>query len=68
VPSVFCAPRWTGDRIEFVIEHLPSPLEDGDADSHAERWRIAYLDCLRRFLGGRPENLRLSGGIWRHIR
>ena len=68
VPSVFCAPRWEGDRIGFVIERLPDPFEDEDADSHADRWRDAYLDSLRRFLGGRPENLRLSGGIWRHIR
>ena len=68
VPSVFCAPRWEGDRIGFVIERLPEPLEDEDADSHADRWRDAYLDSLRRFLGGAPENLRLSGGIWRHIR
>ena len=68
VPSVFCAPRWEGDRIGFVIERLPDPLEDEDADSHADRWRDAYLDSLRRFLCGAPENLRLSGGIWRHIR
>ena len=68
VPSVFCAPRWEGDRIGFVVERLPDPYEEEDADSHAERWRTAYLDALRRFVGGEPQNLRLSGGLWRHIR
>lgn len=68
VPSVFCAPRWEADRIGFVIERLPDPHEGEEADSHADRWRDAYLDSLRRFLGGAPENLRLSGGIWRHVR
>ena len=68
VPSVFCAPRWEGDRIGFVIERLPDPEEGEDADTHADRWRDAYLDSLKRFLGGAPENLRLSGGIWRLIR
>jgi tetratricopeptide (TPR) repeat protein len=68
IPSVFCAPRWEDGRIGFVIEQMPDPLPDEDADSHAERWRIAFLDALRRYLGGPPENLRLSGGLWRHIR
>lgn len=68
VPSLFCAPRWEGDRIGFVMERLPDPLPDEDADSHAERWKDAYLTALRNYLGGAPENLRLSGGIWRHIR
>ena len=68
VPSVFCAPRWEGDRIGFVIERLPDPEKGEDADTHADRWRDAYLDSLKRFLGGAPENLRLSGGIWRLIR
>jgi tetratricopeptide (TPR) repeat protein len=68
IPSVFCAPRWEEGRIGFVIEQMPDPLPDESADSHAERWRVAFLDALRRYLGGAPENLRLSGGLWRHIR
>lgn len=68
VPSVFASPRWEGDRIGFVIRQLPDPEPGESADDHAERWRIAYLDVLREYLGGEPENLRLSGGIWRHIR
>jgi hypothetical protein len=68
VPSLFCAPKWEDGRIGFVLKQLPDPLADESADAHAERWRDAYLTALREYLGGEPENLRLSGGIWRHIR
>jgi tetratricopeptide (TPR) repeat protein len=68
VPSMFCAPRWEGDRIGFVLDRLPDPDEGEDAEAFADRWRDAYLQSLRSFLGGASENLRLSGGIWRHIR
>lgn len=68
VPSLFCAPKWEGDKIGFVLERLPDPDPDEDADAHAERWREAYLSALRNYLGGPAENLRLSGGLWRHIR
>jgi len=44
------------------------PDEGESADAYAERWQAAYFGHLRRFLAGNPENLRLSGGIWRHIR
>lgn len=68
VPSIFCAPRWDGDRIGFVMKPLPEPKAREDVEDYAERWRLAYLAELRDFLGGDPENLRLSGGLWRHIR
>jgi hypothetical protein len=65
---MFCAPYWEGGRICFVLERLPDPAEGESDESFADRWRDAYLHHLRAFLGGAPENLRLSGGIWRHIR
>jgi predicted Zn-dependent protease len=68
VPSVFVAPYWVGDRIGFIFDRLPDPAEDESDEDYAERWRVAYLESLRAFLGGDPRNLRLSGGIWRHIR
>lgn len=68
VPSVFAAPRWEGDRIGFVIQRLPDPEPEEGADDHAERWKDAFLSALRAYLGSAPENLRLSGGLWRHIR
>lgn len=67
--SAFVAPVWTeNNHLGFVLEHLPLPEEGESADDYAARWRKAYLAHLRSFLAGRPENLRLSGGIWRHIR
>lgn len=68
IPSLFCAPRWEGDRIGFVLERMPDAEPGENAESHADRWRNAYLAALKNFLGGPPENLRLSGGLWRHIR
>lgn len=68
VPSLFTAPRWEGDRIGFVLKVMPEALPDESADDHAERWKQAFLAALRDYLGGAPENLRLSGGLWRHVR
>jgi predicted Zn-dependent protease len=67
--SAFVAPIWRDNHhLGFVLEHLPLAEEGESADDYAARWRTAYLGHLRTFLAGRPENLRLSGGIWRHIR
>jgi len=68
VTSMFCAPFWKEGRIDFVLERLPDAEEGENPDIFADRWRDAFLHSLRTFLGGAPENLRLSGGIWRHIR
>lgn len=68
IPSFFVAPKWEGDKIGFVVEPMPEPDPDENPDTYAERWREAFLGALRDYLGGAPENLRLSGGIWRHIR
>jgi len=67
--SAFVAPVWRdNNRLGFVLEHLPMPEEGESADAYVVRWREAYLGHLRKFLSGKPENLRLSGGLWRHIR
>jgi hypothetical protein len=68
-PSGFVAPVWREcAKIGFVLEHLPMPDPGETEDQYVVRWQGAYLDHLRRFLSGPPENLRLSGGIWRNIR
>ena len=67
--SAFVAPVWRDDNhLGFVLEHMPLAEPAEDADAYAARWREAYQGHLRKFLGGKPENLRLSGGLWRHIR
>lgn len=66
-PSFFVAPHWEGDHIGFTLERLPDAEQGEDTEQFADRWRDAFLESLRNFLGGDPRNLRLSGGIWRHI-
>lgn len=66
--SIFCAPRWDKGRIAFTLATLPQPHAGESVADYAARWQTAYLHHLRDYLRGEPENLRLSGGIWRHIR
>ncbi|ARP83213.1 hypothetical protein CAL12_21925 [Bordetella genomosp. 8] len=68
VPSVFYAPRWENGRVAFTLEMLPEAAAGEDAEAYALRWRQAYFERLREHLAGAPENLRLSGGIWRHVK
>lgn len=67
VPSVFYAPRWESGRVTYTLEMLPAAEPGEDAQAYAQRWQKAYFERLREHLAGAPENLRLSGGIWRHV-
>lgn len=68
LPSLFYAPRWADGRIIHAVEVLPESQPGEDVEVYALRWQEAYLRLLRDHLAGPPENLRLSGGIWRHVR
>ncbi len=46
--------------------HNTFGIEGEDADAYSQRWQKAYFERLREHLAGPPENLRLSGGIWRY--
>ena len=67
VPSVFYTPRWENGRVAYTLEMLPAVEPGEDADTYAARWQAAYFKHLRAHVAGPPENLRLSGGIWRHV-
>lgn len=67
VPSVFYAPRWEEGRVAYTLERLPAANPGEDPKAYALRWEKAYFARLREHLGSEPENLRLSGGIWRHV-
>ena len=67
VPSVFYTPRWENGKVAYTLEMLPSVAPGEDADTYALRWQKAYFERLREHVAGPPENLRLSGGIWRHV-
>ncbi|HEX2802896.1 MAG TPA: tetratricopeptide repeat protein [Sphingomicrobium sp.] len=68
VPSIFAAPLWRNGKIGFMLRKLPDPVIVKNPDEYADLWRTSFLGALREFLGGAPESLRLSGGIWRHVR
>ena len=61
-------PQWRDGRLAFHIGRLPSPGAGEAIEDFSARWKQAYLSELRGLLAGAPENLRLGGGIWRHIR
>ncbi|MEN4920026.1 Vi polysaccharide transport protein VexE [Achromobacter spanius] len=67
VPSVFYAPRWENGQVAYTLEMLPAANPGEDAEAYSQRWQKAYFEHLREHLAGPPENLRLSGGIWRHV-
>lgn len=67
VPSVFYAPRWEHGLVTFTLELMPAVAPGEDVEAYAMRWQRAYFELLRKHLAGPPENLRLSGGIWRHV-
>lgn len=67
VPSVFYVPRWENGRVAYTLEMLPAVEPGENADAYAQRWQEAYFKHLRAHVAGPPENLRLSGGIWRHV-
>ena len=66
-PSVFAVPQWRESEIEYHLAKLPYPREGEALEEFTNRWREAYLDQLRIVISAAPENLRLAGGIWRHI-
>lgn len=67
LPAVFGVPVWREGKIDFVLEKMVSPERFESLESFTERWKQHYLKCLTMILRDAPENLRLSGGIWRNI-
>ena len=67
IPSVFAVPYWADERIRFHVTELPFPQQEDSAEGFVGKWRGAFLDEMRGFFSRGPENMRFSGGIWRHI-
>lgn len=68
VPSVFYVPRWENGQVAYTLKMLPAAHPGEDADAYSRRWQAAYFQHLKAHLAGPPEDLRLSGGIWRHVK
>ncbi|MFM0327126.1 tetratricopeptide repeat protein [Caballeronia glebae] len=68
MPSIFYVPRWKNGKVVPTLAMLPEPRRGEDVEDYALRWQSTYLSLLREQLSGSPENLRLSGGLWRHVR
>jgi tetratricopeptide (TPR) repeat protein len=68
LPSVFYAPCWVDGKVVQSLAMLPEARDGEDVEAYAARWQQAYLSMLREHVAGAPENLRLSGGLWRHVR
>lgn len=67
LPTVFGVPVWRDGRIHFVLEKMVDPQRFESQSSFIARWKDNYLKCVTQILKSGPENLRLSGGIWRNI-
>jgi tetratricopeptide (TPR) repeat protein len=68
VASVFASPVWNGNKIGFFLERLPEPEEEEDVEDYVVRWNAHFFDVLTEYFVSGPQNLRMSGGIWRNIR
>jgi len=66
--SFFVAPQWLDGQLTFDVTELPRASAKEPLEPFLARWREEWFVNLRRLLRGEPENLRLSGGIWRHVR
>lgn len=67
IPSAFGAPYWEQGFIRFRLRALPMPNEGESEKKFVERWTEAFFAELLDYFRLGPENLRLSGGIWRSI-
>lgn len=67
IPSVFSCQIWKKGKIDFFSRRLVDPKKGESVENFAERWKSDYLDSVLEYIQGDPENLRLSGGLWRNI-
>jgi tetratricopeptide (TPR) repeat protein len=66
-PTIFGAPYWANGKIRFAAQRLPAAAEGEPEAEFRLKWQETYLEQIRAFFARGPENLRLSGGLWRDI-
>ncbi len=67
-PAFFAMPYWKGGFIEFQVRPMPNPQPGETLEAFEARWSDAYGAHLKNGVALGPENLRLTGGLWRSIR
>ena len=68
VPSFITIPYWQERRVKFHVEAMPGKQEGQEFPAFAQAYQQAFFEEVERQVLRGPENLRLSGGIWRGIR
>ncbi|WP_146126904.1 tetratricopeptide repeat protein [Labrys okinawensis] len=68
VPSFITIPYWQDRRVKFHVEAMPAKQEGQEFPAFAQAYQDAFFHEVERQILRGPENLRLSGGIWRGIR
>lgn len=68
VPSFVTIPYWQERRVKFHVQAMPGKQEGQDFPAFAQAYQHAFFGEVERQIRRGPENLRLSGGIWRGIR
>ena len=67
VPALFAVGLWKGGVVELSLRSMPLPVDEEPEHVFLQRWEAAYFREVESVVRGEPENLRLSGGVWRHI-
>ncbi|WP_448951193.1 tetratricopeptide repeat protein [Labrys neptuniae] len=68
VPSFVTIPYWHRQRVQFHVEAMPGKQDGQEFPAFAQAYQAAFFGEVERQMLRGPENLRLSGGIWRSIR
>ena len=67
--SSFRYTTWEDGRLRIMTTDLPPPEKDEPFEPFFARWLAAYRDCVAAALATiRPEDLRLTSGLWRGIK
>lgn len=67
IPSMFAVPVWRNGRIRAFIREMDMPRPGQTSQDYVQTYREQFFGYVKDVLRTGPENLRLSGGIWRYV-
>lgn len=68
VESFFPMSVWREGKVEIELIRLPKPSATDTVDMFADRWLEAFVEALEKMCVRFPDNFRMSGGFWSHVR